>query len=289
MAYRILHIHAFVDNQSIPFEMIRDAASYSGETGAASNESSDTDPTSDDDDEEIISAITRLREFSFLSLRTSSNNRSQTYEMHKLVQEATRYGLSRPGKQDEEAYFSSAALQVVSDLFPAQQRNLWDECEKYVGHAQQVGEWAGICKREPDVIALLKRVSDYLYNRGRWREREVIDSRIYSLCSRQMGSEHPETLQSMANLAATYHKLGRYKEAEHMMVEVLALRRELLGDKHPATVRSMADLAATYHALGRYEEAETMKVEVLALRRGDSRRQASRYGPEHGKSSGDIP
>ncbi len=80
------------------------------------------DSTSDvDSDEEVVNAITRLREFSFLSVR-ASNNKNQAYEMHKLVQEATRYGLSRPEKQDEESYFFNAALQVVSDLFPARQK-----------------------------------------------------------------------------------------------------------------------------------------------------------------------
>ncbi len=112
MAYRILHIHAFVDNQNIPFEMISYAARYGNKTGLASimRRSNDTDSASDvDRDEEVISAITRLCEFSFLSMRTS-NNGSQAYEMHKLVQEATRYGLSRPEKQDEEALFLKRSI-----------------------------------------------------------------------------------------------------------------------------------------------------------------------------------
>jgi thioredoxin-like negative regulator of GroEL len=31
-----------------------------------------------------------------------------------------------------------------------------------------------------------------------------------------LGADHPDTLQAMANLAATYHQLGRYKKAEEL-------------------------------------------------------------------------
>jgi hypothetical protein len=29
-------------------------------------------------------------------------------------------------------------------------------------------------------------------------------------------TDHPDTLQAIANLATTYHQLGRYKEAEEL-------------------------------------------------------------------------
>ncbi len=70
----------------------------------------------------------------FLSVRASEND-GRAYEMHKLVQEATRYGLGRQGKRREQDYFSNAALQVVSGLFPDSRRELWEECERYVVHA----------------------------------------------------------------------------------------------------------------------------------------------------------
>ncbi len=114
--------------------------------------------------------------------------------------------------------------------------DLWGKCEKYLGHAQQVGKWAELCEREREVSALLIRVSDYLYDRGRWREKEVIDKRVYTLRKRQLGGRHLDTVWSMADLAATYYELGRYQEAERINTEVLALRREILGNKHPDTV-----------------------------------------------------
>src|SRR5882757_1154023 len=55
-----------------------------------------------------------------------------------------------------------------------------------------------------------------------------------------LGERHPDTIRSMASLAATYHQQGRSGEAEEIKVKVLELRRDVLGDRHPDTIESMA-------------------------------------------------
>ncbi|KAI6777615.1 Nephrocystin-3, partial [Emericellopsis cladophorae] len=91
--------------------------------------------------------------------------------------------------------------------------------------------------------------------------------RALRLRQQVVGEKHPDTIRSMAELAATYHAQGRYDEAEGICWEVLDLRREVVGEKHPDTIRSMADLATTYHSQGRYDAAEGICREVLDLRR----------------------
>ncbi|EJT68929.1 hypothetical protein, variant [Gaeumannomyces tritici R3-111a-1] len=244
--------------ENIPEQMMKKAAKHFESRRA---QLSDNEDESDSEDEDAIDAITRLREFSFLSLRASDWGRA--YEMHKLVQEAARYRLRA---KEDETLFAKAALRIADNLFPERQRELWEEAEKYLVHAQRAGEWAELCGEE-EAAALLTRVSSYLYDRGRWRDREPVDKKAYELRREVLGDRHPDTIQSMASLATTYHSQGRYDEAEKMRVEVLALQRDMLGDKHPDTIGSMADLATTYHSQGRYDEAEKMEIKVLALRR----------------------
>ncbi|EJT68903.1 hypothetical protein GGTG_13566 [Gaeumannomyces tritici R3-111a-1] len=258
MAYNILHILAFLDNQNIPEQMVKKAAKHFESRRA---QSSDSEDDSDSEDENAINAITRLRQFSFLNLRAPDWGRA--YEMHKLVQEAARYRLRA---KEDETLFAKAALRIANDLFPERRRELWEEGEKYLVHAQRVGEWAELCGEEK-AAALLSRVSDYLYDRGRWREKEPVDGRVYKLRKKMLSDKHPDTIRSMAELATTYHQQGRYDEAEKMHMEALALRRDVLGNKHPDTIWSMVSIAATYHQQGRYDEAEKMNAEVLALRR----------------------
>jgi tetratricopeptide (TPR) repeat protein len=98
----------------------------------------------------------------------------------------------------------------------------------------------------------------------------------YSVCQRVvlvefrrevLGEKHPDTISSMADLAATYHAQGRYDEVEGIYQQVLKVRREMPGEKHPDTISSMASLATTYHQQGRYTEAEQLHQTALDLRR----------------------
>jgi hypothetical protein len=74
--------------------------------------------------------------------------------------------------------------------------------------------------------------------------------------TRVLGAEHPHTLTSIGNLAATYENQGRWKEAEELEVQVMETRKRDLGAEHPDTLMSISNLAATYRIQGRWKEAE---------------------------------
>ncbi|PON29360.1 hypothetical protein TGAM01_v201609 [Trichoderma gamsii] len=124
LSYRILHVIAYLDNQDIPFELVMAASQYDvGDKGKAQQIP----------ETEVQQAVTRLVEFSFLDMRREEGG-LQSYEMHKLVQEAVRYGLWVQGQMEMapggvtttgqnsaesgESYYSSVALQIVDDTFP---------------------------------------------------------------------------------------------------------------------------------------------------------------------------
>ncbi len=60
--------------------------------------------------------------------------------------------------------------------------------------------------------------------------------------SRVLGREHPDTLKSMGNLAATYRNQGRWDEAIQVMSEVVQHRRKKIGFDHPHTIQSIRTL-----------------------------------------------
>jgi len=92
------------------------------------------------------------------------------------------------------------------------------------------------------------------------------------------GPDHPDTLQSMNNLANGYHALGRYEDALAINLETLALRKTKLGPTHPETLRSMNGVATSYHDLGRLADALKIREETLTLRK-------ARWGSDNGKGS----
>ncbi|KAK4062652.1 uncharacterized protein Triagg1_9770 [Trichoderma aggressivum f. europaeum] len=267
-AYQVLHIISYLDNQNLPHELLIQISKCSNE-----------DPTKEPEELEVTSAIMRLQEFSFLKTRHIEVG-GPSYEMHKLVQEAARYRLTMRGLQgvagqgtlmqteaSDEVYYTGIALQALSELFPTSKPEAWGQCERYLAHAVEMGNWAEISKREVDMSELLSRASGYLYDRGRWREKEVVDQRALDLRRKVLGERHPHTLESMASLAAAYHYQGQHEKAKARYKEAMELRRQTLGEKHPDTLRAMTLLGQVYQSHGQYKEAEALYEEALPLQR----------------------
>jgi tetratricopeptide (TPR) repeat protein len=82
-----------------------------------------------------------------------------------------------------------------------------------------------------------------------------------------LGPRHPDTLNSLNNLASLYQRQGRYREAEPLYREALQARREVLGPRHPATLVSLNNLAFLYDSQHRYGEAEPLYREALLASR----------------------
>lgn len=269
MAYTILHVIAYLDNQ-LPHELMLAIGSYS---------SMDSDHQPEESD--IVSAIMRLKEFSFLKMRQVDRD-ERNYEMHKLVQEATRHRLkvrdlenqmdgespeqatSTQTEQTSEAYYSGLALGVVAGLFPESGRESWEQCEKYFAHAIRVWDWVEIFK-EPlwTTVPLFSRVSNYLFDQGRWREKEAVDRNLYGLAQKELGEKHPDTIRSMTNLAVSYSGQGCHDKARALNEEALRLWREVYGENNPETIRCMSKLGGVYCELGQYAEAEALLKHVL--------------------------
>jgi eukaryotic-like serine/threonine-protein kinase len=98
--------------------------------------------------------------------------------------------------------------------------------------------------------------------------------RACELYSRHCGRDHPDTLNSMNNLANSYSDAGRTQEALKLREETLQLRKARLGPDHPDTLKSMNNLAISYADAGRTQEALKLREETLQL-------QKAKLGPDH--------
>jgi hypothetical protein len=80
-------------------------------------------------------------------------------------------------------------------------------------------------------------------NQGRWNEAEKLGVQVLKTRKTVLGSEHPETLTSMANLAYTWKYQRRLPDALALIEACCRLRYKVLGPDHPDTRES-------FHALG---------------------------------------
>src|SRR5262249_47214591 len=90
----------------------------------------------------------------------------------------------------------------------------------------------------------------------------------------RLGTDHPDTLRSMGNLAGGLLYAGRYDRALPLLEETLALRKAKLGPDHRDTFKSMSDLADGYFLTGQLDRALPLYEETLALRK-------AKLGPDH--------
>ncbi|MDD3562294.1 MAG: tetratricopeptide repeat protein [Candidatus Cloacimonetes bacterium] len=81
-----------------------------------------------------------------------------------------------------------------------------------------------------------------------------------------LGAEHPDTADSLHNLANLYQAQGQYAKAEPLYLQALQIREQVLGREHPDTATTLNNLAVFYQAQGRYDKAEPLHLRTLKIK-----------------------
>lgn len=92
-------------------------------------------------------------------------------------------------------------------------------------------------------------------------EQVIVETRL-----RILGNEHPDTLESTADLARMYRTIGQYAKAVELKSHVLSVRKKLYGEEHDDTLMAMAYLAHSYRDKGEFEKAVGLEEKVLEVR-----------------------
>ncbi|KAF7712387.1 Kinesin light chain [Penicillium ucsense] len=108
-------------------------------------------------------------------------------------------------------------------------------------------------------------VQQVLTRQGKHEEAEAMHRRALSGSEKVLGPEHPQTLDSMANLASNFYDQRRFVEAEGLAVQVLGAQKRILGPEHPQTLDSMHHLVRTWRRLRRVSDASILLRECMDL------------------------
>lgn len=93
--------------------------------------------------------------------------------------------------------------------------------------------------------------------------KEVRLRRCLSTQEESLGSDHPQTINTVFKLANVLSQQGRQSEAIPLRRRELAWRSQHDGDTDPFTLQAINDLASDLRETGELEEAETMFRELL--------------------------
>ena len=75
-------------------------------------------------------------------------------------------------------------------------------------------------------------------------------------CEREeAGSDHPDTLTTLQNMAALFDQQGKYDMALEWYQRVLAEREKQLGPDHLRTLTTLNNMASLFSKQGKYDIA----------------------------------
>ncbi|KAF9730017.1 TPR domain protein (kinesin light chain) [Paraphaeosphaeria minitans] len=260
----LLSLMSFFDRQGIQEALLRRQSNTAAERGLAVQ----LDDGFEDD-------VLALRDYSFITVTRDAS----TFEMHSLVQLATRTWLENEGQL--EKWRKQFISNLCAELPTAEHKN-WEKCQALFPHAR-----AAFAQRPHDSESLkewallLYKAAWYAWQRGRAGEAEQMSVMSMQVRSEVLGKEHAQTLTSVEMVGIAKEFGGKYGEAEAMHRQTLARREKVLGHEHPDTLGSMNNLAGVLGSQGKYEEAEAMYRQTLA-------RMEKVLGHEHPSTLGSM-
>ncbi|PSN59063.1 TPR domain protein [Corynespora cassiicola Philippines] len=287
----LLSLMSFFDRQGIPADLLRGRAAQTGvieqqeqeADDPSSGEEGDTTSQSSEGDNGFEDDVVALRNFCFISIERNSRN----FEMHALVQLATRMWLNSNNQMGQEfpcgSFENRARCQAlfphVASIFgekPAEEDLLQDWAQVlsnagwYLWMKGQYKEAEGVARKAVETresIAGHDAVLTLCSYQGKYEAAEAMNRRALEGREKALGNEHPDTLTSVSNLALVLRDQGKYDKAEKLIRQALERKKNALGEQHLSTLTSVSNLALVLRDQGKYDKAEKLILRVLEGRK----------------------
>jgi tetratricopeptide (TPR) repeat protein len=208
-------------------------------------------------DDKFEDDILALRDYSLITPTQTAN----TFEMHSLVQLATRTWLENEGQlvKWQEQFISNLSAEL-----PIGEHKDWEKYQSLFPHAQAAVTQRPQSKELLEKWALLLyKAACYAWQRGLVDETEHMSTMSMEARIEVLGEKDPETLNSMEMVGIGRVLQGKYEAAELINRQTLLWREEVLGDDHPATLTIMTNLATVLDSQGKFAEAELLNRQTL--------------------------
>ncbi|KAL9629560.1 MAG: hypothetical protein Q9164_006829 [Protoblastenia rupestris] len=290
-AANLLSLMSFFDRQGIPEFILR---SYARNQNPAADAGSDLDG-----DLEFEDDLATLRGYGLITM----NVHGEAFEMHRLVQLATRKWIERYSDIDR---WRQVFLKCLSTAYPTGEYEQWSRCEVLFPHATVTAAeeptdpeslrdwsriltnaaWYAVAKGRYEVgksmvhkaVSTHERIfeeehaatrwslsiyAELLRCQGKYEAAEEMSRRVLKGSEKVLGADHPDTLTSVSSLAGVLRYQGKHGAAEKMNRRALEGREKALGADHPDTLTSVSNLAGVLRYQGKYDTAEEMNRRAL--------------------------
>ena len=100
---------------------------------------------------------------------------------------------------------------------------------------------------------------------GEYPKAEPLVQEALRIFRKVLGPEHPDTVQSLNNLASLDQAMGEFAKAETLYQEALRTRQKVFRPADPDTAKILNNLAELYNKMGEYARAEPLLQEALRI------------------------
>jgi tetratricopeptide (TPR) repeat protein len=209
-----------------------------------------------------------LTDFAFVR----TNIDGQHFNMHRLVQHATRRWLEINGKLADWQY---RYVSILESYFPQPEHDNWKVCNYLFPHAQQAVAYRPLDRAALRGWALLiQAVSRFAYIIGNFTAAEGFGRIALSTLEHVLGRQDEDSLRSSQHMGVVLSAERRYDQAEIFLRQAFEGREILLGRHHLDTGDSAHMLGSVLNKQKKYAEGEAMQMRAI-----EAREQI--YGPKH--------
>jgi len=254
----LLRFFSFLSPEAIPIDLLIEGASNLGKLLKRTA----TNPQRLD---EVLSIL-----YSYSLIRRDVTTKA--LYIHRLVQAVLKDEMSARTQRR----WAKRAVRAVNQAFPELEYENWLVCQQFIPHvlacAALIERWEIAL---PEAAQLFNKAGDYLKVSAQYEQAEPLYQSALTINEQRMlSSVHPDTAQSLFNLAALYQAQGKYDQAEPLLRRALAIYERVLQFQHPNIATSLNALAILYQNQGKYDQAEPLYQRALAIRERV-------LGPEH--------
>ncbi|KAF2484018.1 hypothetical protein BDY17DRAFT_322901 [Neohortaea acidophila] len=286
----LLALMSFCDRQSIPEDLVRRRGAEKYGSGRRENDGDVGEEERDDEDDASLNSsetnsddgfdddLVILESYSFVSVTTTA----AVFEMHRLVQLATRRWLESQNEQErwKERYIENlrAAFTETPSQGSVTSRVMFPHVKLALDLKPKLGSdalltWARLMY----IAAGYAVVGGYGYE----HDAEKMAEECLKALEMELKDNDPKILLAMVMVARVRNRTGRCMEAEALLMRVLEAHEKALRADDPPDELSieskhtiMLDLASSCRDQRKWEQAEKLILQVLEGER-------TVYGEEH--------
>lgn len=185
-----------------------------------------------------------------------------TWEARRAEIEATTAKAVNDFLQNDLLAQASAGNQARPDIKPDPDLRVRTALDRAAARVK------GKFEKQPLVEASIRQTVGKTYmDLGLYAQAQQQLERALYVRRRVLGEQHPDTLETMNEVASSYQYQGKYAQAETLFAKAFENYRHVLGEEHADTVISMNNLANLYTDEGKNLPAEPLFARVLEIER----------------------